>query len=553
MNYDSVDKVPSTQDALPLCKAWLRKCRENHVDCGPSTSEMLPTRLLYLGEDVPRLVTSDSVPKKTDYATLSHCWGTLQFTTLTSKTLATFQTAIPLDALTKTFQDAISIAKYLGFDYLWIDSLCIIQDSAEDWRKESSLMGQVYGYASLNIAATAATDGSGGCFFNRNPSWRSQIRTGEKDDSILWDCWRDGWKYPDSNKLLPRAWVVQERYLSRRVLHFTHDQVYWECEKRPACEMYPNGYPVDQRKDHYSEGFQYRKRPLDLKAWSRIVDAYSAARLTKYTDRYAAIEGPARMMSAEMGFNYVAGMWKQNLERQLCWAATVCLENTECTIGRAPTWSWMAVKGPIKADEPSDNVTRLAVGVEALDVEYSAGNMFDGVERAVLRLRCEYLFKGVIMDVHPKHKKSDSQSQQDDGKPKATKRPNFARGFLGGCYFGPDLACEDPKMIRVHWDVISNPGPESDSIEAYILPVKVDKELGLSQAWGLVLQPSGNSPGQYHRIGAFQPTKILKPEVNSELEVIFKETDAVAGGEMECFAATKLGEEETRACYIDVI
>ncbi|KAH6871599.1 heterokaryon incompatibility protein-domain-containing protein, partial [Thelonectria olida] len=493
-----------------LCKAWLRKCRENHPGCGPPSARTLPTRLLFLGEEVPRLVVTASIQDEIEYATLSHCWGTLKFTTLTSKTLTDFQTAIPVDALTKTFKEAISIAKYLDIEYLWIDSLCIIQDSAEDWRRESSLMGQVYGYADLNIAATAAADGSGGCFFDRNPSWRCQIRTGEGVGWTLWDCWRDGWKNPTSNSLLPRAWVVQERYLSRRVLHFTDDQVYWECERCPACEIYPSGYPADQKRDHYPEGFQYRKKPLGLGTWSRMVDAYSAAKLTKYSDRYAAIEGPARMIHAELGWEFVAGMWKQDLERQLCWAASLRLVNTPCTIGRSPSWSWMSVKGKIKADEPCDNVTHLAVEVDSLDVEYVSGNMFDGAERAVLRLRCEHLFRGVIKDIHPKHQKDDAQTEVDAGKSspsEATTKPHFARSFL----------------------------------------------VGLSQAWGLVLQATGKGTGQYRRIGAFQPTRILRHDVNAVLERMFKQTDCVALEQTECFAATKMREGEALMCYIDVV
>lgn len=87
--------------------------------------------------------------------------------TLTKQNFSLFLQGIPMQDLTKTFQEAIETTRYLGLDYIWIDSLCIIQDSHEDWEEESTLRAGVYGSATLNIAATAAVDGRDGLFFNR--------------------------------------------------------------------------------------------------------------------------------------------------------------------------------------------------------------------------------------------------------------------------------------------------------------------------------------------------------------------------------------------------
>jgi hypothetical protein len=118
---------------------------------------------------VQLIVTAEN-PPTSPYASLSHCWGKIKIITLTEGNLREFLEAeIALSRLSQTFCDAISVAKSLNVRYLWIDSLCIIQDSVADWNVESRTMLQVYQNAYCNIAATHAKNGSGGLFSNRNP------------------------------------------------------------------------------------------------------------------------------------------------------------------------------------------------------------------------------------------------------------------------------------------------------------------------------------------------------------------------------------------------
>jgi hypothetical protein len=88
--------------------------------------------------------------------TLSHCWGLVDFFKLTTKTLSLMLAGIGTDTLASTFQDAIRTARFLGVEYLWIDALCILQDSKEDWELESATMGKVYGNGLCNLAATVS-------------------------------------------------------------------------------------------------------------------------------------------------------------------------------------------------------------------------------------------------------------------------------------------------------------------------------------------------------------------------------------------------------------
>jgi Heterokaryon incompatibility protein (HET) len=161
-----------------------------------------------------------------------------------------FIEGMDITELPKTFQDAIQLSRRLNNRFLWIDSLCIIQDSKEDWLKESVVMGDIYKHALCNIAATAAPDGRTGCFLERNPLLAQPCRVhidsypGPRSKSGVYDLapqlfWEQGLLQAP---LLQRAWVVQERTLAPRVIHFGKNQLFWECHESvshpPSLLMY---------------------------------------------------------------------------------------------------------------------------------------------------------------------------------------------------------------------------------------------------------------------------------------------------------------------------
>lgn len=150
---------------------WLKRCVESHSDCSRAVLEKgLPSRLIYIEsrESRPRLCPSQDLPAHTQYLTLSHCWGKKAFTTLTRDTLEDFKNAVPTEALSKTFREALKATIELGFHYIWIDSLCIVQDDPNDWVTEAATMGRVYANSMLNLAAVDAPDGDTGLFFRRS-------------------------------------------------------------------------------------------------------------------------------------------------------------------------------------------------------------------------------------------------------------------------------------------------------------------------------------------------------------------------------------------------
>ncbi|KAK4204771.1 hypothetical protein QBC40DRAFT_303346 [Triangularia verruculosa] len=296
----------------------------------------MPTRILRITPNSVRLLLSEEYPPNSQYATLSHCWGTLEFLTLTTKNLDVFRMNIPSECLPKTFLDAIGICRYLRIDYLW-----------------------VYGNAYLNIAATSAEDARVGCFFDRDKRWRCQVLS-SKWNSILNVCraseqYSPGSSHHVDNKLAERGRVVQERYLSRRTLHFTNDEVYWECDENPASEVWPCGYPAIKPYPSLMPGytpFTLRRRSL-IGRWKELVQQYSQASLSYEKDRLTAISGLARHIGSTTNDRFLAGLWQETFAEDLLWRLKrvddlARLQELQSR-GRikpptAPTWSWASLE-----------------------------------------------------------------------------------------------------------------------------------------------------------------------------------------------------------------
>lgn len=120
---------------------------------------MLPKRLLHIydaggkGDLSASLCQGSTLPSDTPYLTLSHRWGKQEFLKLTQENISQLEKHIPMDELSPTFRDAFYMTYSLGFSYIWIDSLCILQDDKQDWRQESEAMRRIYKGAACNIAA----------------------------------------------------------------------------------------------------------------------------------------------------------------------------------------------------------------------------------------------------------------------------------------------------------------------------------------------------------------------------------------------------------------
>jgi hypothetical protein len=309
------------------------------------------------------LAISSNVPL---YATLSHCWGIKHFIKTTLSNIRSFATSIPFDHLPRTFQDAISVAQELGIKYIWIDSLCIIQDSKEDWKHESALMASVYLNSYLNIAATGSSDSSHGFLSSRDlthnsvsiPTNKSEGNGGEESDAFVrtslntvhklystpsqlvhWSSIANG---NNEAPLLSRAWVFQERHLAPRTLHFHPSELVMECRAGLRCEC----TGLDSFTSNPLRNFD----DMSFASWSAVVEEFSRLKLTYQTDRLEALTGVAKVFWEKLGCRYLNGIWEGDLAKGLLWNVTRC-EAFDVSSDRvrrqgkevAPTWSWASL------------------------------------------------------------------------------------------------------------------------------------------------------------------------------------------------------------------
>ena len=184
------------------------------------------------------------------YATLSHRWGSSVPITTTTSTFEDRKKGITFSDLPKTFQDAVTITRNMGLKYLWIDSLCILQDSNLDWHSEAEKMGTYYWNAEFNIAAEDASDCTKGCFRERHPTslgpcqvdikfpvgFRSKSMTIEVSPILVLD-----WRVPVGSYLDSWGWLLQERILARQTLSYGHFQLSYSCMTGISSELKPLG------------------------------------------------------------------------------------------------------------------------------------------------------------------------------------------------------------------------------------------------------------------------------------------------------------------------
>lgn len=324
-------------------------CQRLHPECKAQRPGFIPTRLIDLRGKHPKLCLGSTI-KKNDlqYATLSHCWGAPEkkYQTLTKSTLINYLTKIEMEDLPKTFHDAIKVCVGLKIRYIWIDSLCIIQDDKEDWRRESVTMIDVYGSCLLNIAASSSIDGSQGCFFDRQDALRCRISFNlDKKNDAMHDLIPDT-KHPlENSSVCPvegRGWTLQERLLSPRTVHFTREEVFWECHAKFVSESSPF---------HSDKLDSQRNKEISTRKWKKIIDNYTGRHLTYEADRLIALGGIAAKIQQQKKDEYFAGMWGNNLILQLCWQVCDKKASRRISPQRAPTWSWASVTSRVISDD----------------------------------------------------------------------------------------------------------------------------------------------------------------------------------------------------------
>ena len=295
---------------------------------------------------------------------------------LTTDSLADMEEAISMASLPQSFRDAITIAGLLNISFLWIDSLCIIQDSMEDWREQSAKMMVIYKNSTITIAATNAERSADGFLRDRQSEARCALRIDEENVSVILRPRIEWHGSPEIvGPLTQRAWALQERLLPCSVLHFGGQQMMWQCRTRVLAEGYCDTDEVPEvekpgevesliraqihggrdlapasNKESVSNQFiggtENRQFPLQGKIynqWYRVVEMYALLRLTNLADKLPALAGVAQLIQFQIHDTYLSGIWENDLVRGLQWCFDPPEVMTRPETSRAPSWSWAAL------------------------------------------------------------------------------------------------------------------------------------------------------------------------------------------------------------------
>jgi hypothetical protein len=232
---------------MSIVQAWRDDCNKKHGCVRPDAQKFVPKRLLHVSKDADslRLVETVSMPQKAEYLALSHPWGeetkvNPHFRTTTGN-YKDHLGCVPEFSLPKTFLDAIKVTRALGVEYIWIDSICIVQEGRDgDFDEQAPYMQDIYSSASAVIAATSAVNMASG-FLEQEPHrvasvLSSGVGTDEKRRLYVSSLVDDFHNDVLGAHLNSRGWVFQERALGRRTIHFARNQTYWECGKCFRCE-----------------------------------------------------------------------------------------------------------------------------------------------------------------------------------------------------------------------------------------------------------------------------------------------------------------------------
>lgn len=277
------------------------------------------------------------------YICLSHCWGTRPLLCTLSSNIDSYRSQIPWNDLPLTYQETIIFVRKLSIRYLWIDSLCIIQDDEDDWRQESAKMASIYQGSYLTISATKSADANGGIFSSAAPKFKPYKIPYNDDVSqpqeevyarlrlLHVEIRRFSYSTSSTSQLplFTRGWVLQERLLSPRVLHFAPEELSWECQESTACECSglvtensPTPNYCSQLKLYHSyaawallDERQLRER------WHNLVEEYTALKLSYEQDIFPAISGLAKEFNRVRKSSYFAGLWGTTILYDLLWNA----------------------------------------------------------------------------------------------------------------------------------------------------------------------------------------------------------------------------------------
>ncbi|VUC32531.1 unnamed protein product [Clonostachys rosea] len=391
------DTTTGSNCAFQMAATWLKTCLIEHTECRLGQFiqlTRLPKRVIDVGpedgSEAPRLYPGKGL--RGLYLTLSYRWSehTDSFMT-TRRNLKQHYFEIPVQKLSQTIKDAITITRRCGLRYLWVDALCIVQDDRSDWQVQAESMASIYQNSLFTISAAGGGHNGrlDGCFRERK---RRRVRP--VDCQRVWPDGSPVYVFADRlatgdgirprSVLDTRGWILQEQILSPRILTYSENEIFWDCASLNASESFPSGIPtfydsdLSQRnlrlfKTVLSKGKSWQspntKRELVRVYWRKVIENYSARQLSEEGDKLLALSGIAKKTVSIIGDELVFGMWKSFLWRELLWWVKDPDNTIPGEIYSSVSWSWISLHGAISFELAHDSEDYIVEPcIEVIDV-----------------------------------------------------------------------------------------------------------------------------------------------------------------------------------------
>jgi hypothetical protein len=498
--------------SFDLAASWLRGCQREHLGCQLNLLKTYqsPKRLLDVGEITAATVQVVYPKEKHQYLTVSHCWGQLSHNlVLGEDTHEAMVSGCDDRTLPRLVRDCVMVTRKLGFRYLWIDTMCILQDNTIDKAEEIQKMGDIYAGSTCNIAAVSASDSRSSLFtrylpFISNPCYFRASGTG---DTFAIRTWSD----TIHNPLDHRAWVIQEKILSPRALNYTHAGISWHCngsvdpvlplnpqsawnvllelfQLSPARYGLPDNTGGPKRStswptqlDRTNIALTDYEKSTGQRAWFTIVSSYCRAKFSYEDDRKVGLLGVISTLKERTGLSVSHGVCHDFFPYCLLsaiWGPQLRIENPSYY---GPSWSNLYRHGKTIQLSPRYHES----------AQYCATNYFFDDHHSIISLTgryFRYFFK-------PKE---------------ATDLPNGT--------FGIDIPDSEgnPQKLSLYMDseVIN-----SIQVELVLLVQ------GQTYYGGLVLQEVAGNSGLWTRLGAFEDSwdNQFRFKIHQEIPAFFSE------------------------------
>ena len=340
----------STMNTRNQIASWMHDCA-GHECCAPQIDVPLPSRVIELSPtdnpDRPRLISSNG--RKGRYATLSHSWGTQPSSLLTTANIEGCMNGLDVKGLPLNIQNAITVAKSIPVDYLWVDNLCILHDSDADRTAQFAQIAQIYKNSVVTIVAADAKEINDGFLHTRTGAptrvddcrvWVGRRKDGSNhipwtipfwvEDSIVGTmslrCLGCETEYQERNEIInTRAWTWQQQWMAPRVLFYGSHTLQWRCKHSVRNLGDSLHFDPDTTYPLYFLTRPETSLQHELLRWLRVMELYSPRKASSPSDKLPALASIAKEFSGSLGPHYYAGIWAgtkgydAQIIEQLCW------------------------------------------------------------------------------------------------------------------------------------------------------------------------------------------------------------------------------------------